>query len=565
MSLSHPHLNRRILAVDDNPAIHEDFRKILTRTDAPDNRLDDLESAFLEAQSQPHVHAGFEVDSAYQGEEALAKVVHAFDHGDPYALAFVDMRMPPGWDGVETVSRLWKADPHLQIVICTAYSDYSWQEILHRLGNRDNLAVLKKPFDNIEVVQLCETLTQKWSLRLQEVTERKRSEAEKAKLESQLHQAQRMESVGQLAGGVAHDFNNVLAAMMMRLSLLQSNPTLDSETRETLDELMHDAKRAASMTRQLLLFSRRSVMELHLLDLNELVSTLLKMLGRLIGEHIVVRFERRDGLPALQADRGMIEQVIMNLAVNARDAMQKGGEITIRIEDLEVDAARVLPYPQVQPGRFLCLSVADTGCGMDDATRGRIFEPFFTTKETGKGTGLGLATVHGIVAQHKGWVEVESEFGKGATFHVFLPASSMQIPQAASAAEAAPIKGHETILVVEDEVGLRRLVAEGLRRLGYSVYEAANGQAAIRIWQERPAQFDLLFSDMVMPEGLTGLDLAEKLKKEKPGLKVVISSGYSAEMAANGRSAIDGITYLQKPYQLEPLSRVVRDCLDGKK
>ena len=393
----------------------------------------------------------------------------------------------------------------------------------------------------------------------------KRDVTREVQLETQLLQSQKMESVGQLAGGVAHDFNNMLAATMMHLSLLQGNPDLSPETQETIQELIEGAKRAANLTRQLLMFSRRSVMEVKLLDLNELVTNLLKMLGRLIGEHIVVRFDRREGLPPIAADPGMIEQVVMNLAVNARDAMPKGGGLAIAIEAVRVGPDRVLGKPGVEPGQFLCLSVADNGCGMDEALRQRIFEPFFTTKEPGKGTGLGLATVHGIVAQHKGWVEVESEVGQGTTFKVFLPASLDQIPETMPDLKSAAMRGHETILVVEDEEEVRGLVAETLRTLGYTVFDAENGQAAVNLWQQRNGGFDLLFSDMVMPEGLTGLDLAEKLKKEKPPLNVIISSGYSADIAGQSKLSASGITYLQKPYQLELLSKVVRNCLDGKK
>jgi PAS domain S-box-containing protein len=393
----------------------------------------------------------------------------------------------------------------------------------------------------------------------------KRDVTREVHLERQLLQAQKMESVGQLAGGVAHDFNNMLAATMMHLGLLQGNPDLGRDTQETIQELLDGAKRAANLTRQLLMFSRRSVMEVRLLDLNELVTNLLKMLVRLIGEHIVVRFDRRPGLPAFEGDAGMIEQVIMNLAVNARDAMPNGGGLTIAIEVMQADADRVPAQPGLKPGTFLCLSFSDAGCGMDEATRQHLFEPFFTTKDPGKGTGLGLATVHGIVAQHDGWVEVESEIGLGSTFKVFLPASANKLIESIPVSAAAAERGHETVLVVEDEEDLRELVATSLRTLGYTVFEAENGQAAVNLWQQRGGTgFDLLFSDMVMPEGLTGLDLAGKLKKENPNLKVIISSGYSGEFAGQSKVAASGITYLQKPYNLQSLATTVRECLNGK-
>ncbi len=389
-----------------------------------------------------------------------------------------------------------------------------------------------------------------------DVTERKR-------LEAQFRQAQKLEAVGQLAGGVAHDFNNIIAARMMHLSLLQSNPLVDAETRVALRELQAEAKRAATLTRQLLAFSRRSVLAIQLLDLNDVVANLLKMLTRLIGENIKLNFESRDGLPLVEADAGMMEQVIMNLVVNARDAMPKSGRITIRTGAVEGDANWAAGNPNRQPGRFVSLAVMDTGCGMDTATLRRIFEPFFTTKESGKGTGLGLATVHGIVAQHNGWVEVASEVGRGSTFQIFLAARGGVIAEAEPAAPPPPIRhGQETILLVEDETTVRRLAAKVLRTFGYEVFEAANGQEALKVWQAHGAKVDLLFTDMVMPEGMTGLELTEQLQSLKPELRAIISSGYSSEMVQSGAPSRAGILYLPKPYAAEVLGQTVRDFLD---
>jgi PAS domain S-box-containing protein len=398
---------------------------------------------------------------------------------------------------------------------------------------------------------------------VQDITERKRAEAEKAKLEAQFQQSQKMESVGLLAGGVAHDFNNILAVIMMQLGFLQRNPNQDTSTQESLAGLMEEVKRASNLPRQLLMFSRKSILDVKVLDLNEVIANLLKMLSRLIGEHITVQFEQNGGLSQVEADAGMMEQVVMNLALNARDAMPNGGLLTIRIRPVQIDTQRVKDKIGVQPGTFVCMTVADTGCGMDEATLKRIFEPFFTTKEVGKGTGLGLATVDGIVAQHKGWVDVESELGKGTTFKVFIPATTQGMAVPTTTEKMPVIRGHETILLVEDEAILRRLVAQGLRSLGYRVLEADNGQTAMKSWQEHGQQIDLLFSDMMMPEGLTGLDLAEKLRLEKPNLKVIISSGYNVETAGHGKPAAGDIVYFQKPYEFEELSKTIRDCLDG--
>lgn len=394
-----------------------------------------------------------------------------------------------------------------------------------------------------------------------DITERKR-------LESQLRQAQKLEAIGQLAGGVAHDFNNILAAIQMQLSLLEMKEDLDEETRLGLEDMHEGANRAANLTRQLLMFSRRSVLAMKALDLGEVIENLLKMLHRLIGEDIRLSFVRKKRLPRVEADAGMLEQVLMNLVVNARDAMPrgKGGRIDIATSVVTFETAEHVYVPERRQGTFLCLSVKDTGCGMDAATLKRIFEPFFTTKEPGKGTGLGLATVHGIVAQHKGWVEVESHVGKGTQFRVYLPALAGSVEAEITETSRTSVeRGQEAILVVEDENNLRRSVVQALRVLGYRVYEADNGQKAMVLWQEHKDELDLLLTDMVMPEGMTGLELAQQLQEMKPALKVIVSSGYSSEVVQSGGIKQPGIWYLPKPYEIETLSETIRACLAGKK
>ena len=385
------------------------------------------------------------------------------------------------------------------------------------------------------------------------------------RLEEQLRQAQKLEGVGQLAGGVAHDFNNVLAAIMMHLGLLQMNPNLDEETRHALKDLDTEARRAAELTRQLLMFSRRSVLAVKPLNLDEVVANLLRMLRRIIGEHIALSFSSQVGLPLVEADAGMLEQVLMNLVVNARDAMPKGGDITIRNTEVEVHEAQIAENPDRRRGRFVCMAVSDTGGGMEPPVLKRVFEPFFTTKEVGKGTGLGLATVHGIVAQHKGWVEVESTVGRGTTFRVFLPALAETTTPTVESAPATPLRrGRETILLVEDDAGVRRTVGQTLRVLGYRVYEAANGQAALDLWQTCGPQVNLVLTDMVMPEGMTGLELIERLRSLKPELRAIISSGYSGEMVQAGLPDKASAVYLPKPYEAKTLAETVRNCLDMK-
>lgn len=382
-------------------------------------------------------------------------------------------------------------------------------------------------------------------------------------LEQQLRQSQKMEAVGQLAGGVAHDFNNILTAFMMTLSRLQRKQDLDVIVQEGLQDLETGATRASTLTRQLLMFSRRSVLNVRRLDLNEVVADTLKMLRHLLGEHIDIDFEPTDKPPLIKADAGMMEQVLMNLAVNARDAMPKGGQLSITIETVKIHPAQAVVHPERRVGHFVCLSVADTGSGMDEATQKRIFEPFFTTKAMGKGTGLGLATVYGIVTQHRGWVEVQSQLGHGTTFRVFLPAAvSSSATKESEETQSIPT-GKETILLVEDESELRKNLAHTLRVWGYRVFEAANGRHALAFWNSHSREIDLLLTDVVMPEGMMGLELAEKLRAEKPALKVIISSGYSAEMAAHGIKPAAGMVYLPKPYSATVLGQTVRKCLDA--
>jgi PAS domain S-box-containing protein len=381
-------------------------------------------------------------------------------------------------------------------------------------------------------------------------------------LEDQLRQAQKLESIGQLAGGVAHDFNNILSSTMMHLSWLAENPSLTQETRESLNDLIAQTKRGANLTRQLLMFGRRSILKVSMLDLNGVVEHFLKMLRRLLGEHIQLEFNPGTDLPLVEADEGMMEQVVMNLCVNARDAMPKGGILTISLQGVHVDEPHTQTCPEARVGYFACLSVKDTGCGMDEETLKHIFEPFYTTKEAGQGTGLGLATVHGIIGQHKGWIEVESDVGQGTSFRVYLPASSRRNAEPSHAQDDEAMRGHETILVVEDELGVRYAVSRSLRMLGYSVLEAGSGAEALRVWEKHQQSIDLLLTDMIMPGGMSGLDLTLQLRGAKPDLKVIIHSGYSADLLAPGIEEKAHLVCVPKPCPLETLSKAIRDCLD---
>jgi PAS domain S-box-containing protein len=386
---------------------------------------------------------------------------------------------------------------------------------------------------------------------------------ESRQLEEQLRQSQKLEAIGQLAGGVAHDFNNMLAAMMMQAELAASDARLPDSARDAFQQIRAIAQRAANLTRQLLLFSRKQVMQSQIVDLNEIVSQLTRMLQRIIGEDIRLELALDPSPLTLRADVGMIEQVLLNLVVNARDAMPSGGRLSIQTGtcDLREDAAG----PDTPPGRYATLQVRDTGCGIAPEHLPHIFEPFFTTKEPGKGTGLGLATVFGIVKQHGGTIRVESQLGQGTTFSLLLPLAQTTAPTtaAATAPEAPARGGAETILLVEDEPAVRALAALVLERAGYRVLAVADGAAAHGAWEQHREAIHLLLTDLVMPEGLSGHELARRFQSERPDLRVLFTTGYSEEWAGRELELRPGQNYLPKPFTPQQLLATVRHCLEG--
>jgi PAS domain S-box-containing protein len=705
--------NRRILVIDDNQAIHQDFRKIFGPGIRSSSRLDSFETALFGGPSQSEERPVFEIDSAFQGQDGLAMVRRAVEEGRPYMMAFVDVRMPPGWDGVETTAKIWEHYPDLQVVICTAYSDYSLEKMLEQLGHTDRLVILKKPFDNIEVQQLASALTEKWQLLQQarrkmddleravasrtrelkaaneklqgEMDERQRAAevlratqeklnhllaaspviiyshkvegqtlvpawvsenitevlgygveewyqpdwitthlyaddqpkvaaatqglfdqghcsdeyrlrrkdgtyrwirderkllhdetgtatqvvgactdiTERRQLEEQLRQSQKMEAIGQLAGGVAHDFNNLLTVICCHTELMLGEKGLTPKMMDAVGQISRAAERAAALTRQLLAYGRKQVMHLRDLNLDELISRVLTMLQRVLGEDIALQIQCGEPGLTIMADEAMLEQIILNFAVNARDAMARGGQLIIRAASIEVKDDYVRRNPEARPGRFVCLSVSDTGCGIAPEILPRIFEPFFTTKDVGKGTGLGLATVYGIVQLHRGWMEVESQVGQGTTFKVFLPASTD--PKRTVSDPSSPpavVGGEETVLFVEDEPLLRELGRLVLEEYGYRVFEAETGAHALEVWETQAGAIDLLLTDMVMPGGLNGRELATQLRAEKPNLKVIYTSGYSADLLGKDSVLHVGLNFLPKPYNPQTLAATVRRCID---
>ena len=387
---------------------------------------------------------------------------------------------------------------------------------------------------------------------------------ERFSLEAQLRQSQKMESVGQLSAGLAHDFNNLLTVIQGYAGLLLSKETLGPRVVEPVRQIFAAAERAANLTHQLLAFSRKQVMQPRALDLNSVISNIAQLLRRTLGPHIQLQFDYSLDLPPIYADAGMLEQLLLNLAVNARDAMPRGGELVISTFARDVDVAHTLRNPDARVGRCTCLNVSDTGCGIEPTILPKIFEPFFTTKEAGRGTGLGLATVYGIAKQHQGWVEVASILNQGTSFQVYFPATHK--PVEAPLGDLASLQargGSETVLVVENASAVRELVGKILEAYGYRILEAASGLEALPIWEKHGEKIDLLMTNIVMPNGMTGRELAERLQTRKPALKVLFTTGFSPDVLENKFLFADGCKFLQKPYHPGILAHMVRECLDA--
>ena len=383
-------------------------------------------------------------------------------------------------------------------------------------------------------------------------------------LEAQYRHAQKLESVGQMAAGIAHDYNNLLTVIQGYAECLLLKEGNNDSLVNPLKQISGAASRAATLTKKLLTFSRKQVIQTRPLDVNAVLTDFGKMLPRLLGEDIILETNYGGKLPAIEADAGMLEQIVMNLAVNARDALPNGGRLTIMTSATEIDEEYVRRRPDAHVGRFVSISVKDTGCGMNSETMSRIFEPFFSTKEVGRGTGLGLATVYGIVKQHQGWVEVTSAVGVGTTFRVLFPALKTAVVETDDQNDSIMMArgGRETILVVEDEPALRELVSTILKGYNYHVLEAESGVQALKVWEKHQGKIDLLLTDMVMPGGVSGAELAQQLRKKKSDLRVIYSSGYSSEII--GKNVNENISaFLPKPYRPPQLALHVRKSLDG--
>ncbi len=695
--------NNRILVVDDNEAIHDDFRKILS-INAADQEFDAEDAALFGDAPAPPSRACFELTFATQGQEALEIVRTANAEGRPFAIAFMDVRMPPGWDGLETTLKLWEITPDLHVVICTAYSDKSWEQMTENLAHPERLLILKKPFDGIEVLQLAHALTEKWSLlhavqrnveqlertvlartheltaangllaaevamhersqeRVRELTSlldkaqdaivmtdaderivywNKGSErtygwteaealgqnamhllfkderpdrlearlkvmthgewagelrhqtkagntilmesrwtmlydaegnpkarlgistdiTERRRLAAQILRMQRMESIGTLASGVAHDLNNALSPIILGLELLRMRLP-DEPNASLINTLDVSAQRGREIVRQILTFASGVEGDHTVLSVENLIREQESICRNTFYKMIDIRTEVPADLWPVQGDNTQLHQVLMNLCVNARDAMLLGGTLSISATNLVLDALSLPASSDLAPGPYVLIAVADTGAGIPAHVMERIFDPFFTTKGPGKGTGLGLSTVIGIVQQHGGFVDAVSEPGLGSQFRVYLPAMPASEPAPLPLPSARPPCGNdECILVIDDEQSIRDIIKSTLELQGYKVLVADGGQEGIALFSPRPDDFSLVITDMSMPV-MDGPATITALQNIRPGVRIIVMSGVleKARLAGVGTS----VSFLQKPFTGDKLLTRLHEVLHEQK
>jgi two-component system cell cycle sensor histidine kinase/response regulator CckA len=455
--------------------------------------------------------------------------------GAPAHAAFPDFR--DVWDRVDAEAASGRAGPHVFIHRTDGNRYY---EVRAFFPARDRVATL-----------------------ITDVTDLSAEKEEHKRLQSQLLHAQKMEAIGRLAGGVAHDFNNLLTAIQgyADLALLQVEKT--AIVSESLEQIRKATERAAKLSRQLLIFSRKEPMDLKPKNLNDIVTNLCDMVKRIIGENIGIEFELEPDVWVTMVNQGQIEQVVMNLAVNARDAMPDGGTLSIKTENVVIDARYCEAYSYAREGKFVCLAVEDSGVGMDGDTMGKIFEPFFTTKKEGEGTGLGLSVVYGIVKEHEGWINVYSEPGRGTVFRAYLPVcGDLAVQEERPISSAGDLRGRgERILLVEDEKIILNFMRKRLTEEGYVVFTAENAEDALRIYEAENSSFDLLFTDVVLPDK-TGIALVEKLFEKNPALKVLVTSGYDYTRSKWPALENANVKFIRKPYTVGGLLLAIRSSID---
>jgi signal transduction histidine kinase len=586
MDLNKARHQRKVLVVDDNPDIHGDFETIL-KPEATTENLDQLEAEIFGSVRQSFKPAHeYRLSFALQGQQALEMVNEALAVDDPFHLVFVDMRMPPGWNGLETIERIWQNDPDLQIVLCTAYSDYSWEEIEQRLRRTDNLLILKKPFDVSEVAQMASTLTSKWILlktaqlkqeeleklvdeRTRELTETNHQLEEEIKerrrLQKQLVRSQKMEAIGTLAAGVAHDLNNILAGIVSYPDLLLRQVEPDGMMFKQLQLIQKTGYKAAAIVQDMLTLGRRAVISRDEIDLESVVSDFLQSpeWSKIRSHHPDVRIRTRidPGLFCLVGSEVQLTKALMNLASNAAESMSEGGVITIGLRRLKLEKPKA-GYESIPAGDYIVLSVGDTGEGIDTQDLEHIFEPFYTKKKMGcSGTGLGLAVVWGTVRDHDGYIDLASSRMKGTRFDLYFPDTGIEFIAQPEEEMSQALAGNHShrILVVDDVIEQREIAVEMLKTIGYEAEAVDSGEAALAYLEQRAV--DLLILDMMMDPGIDGLETYRRILTLHPDQKAIIASGFSKTERVQEALTLGASHFLNKPYRLQHLAETVKAAL----
>ena len=682
-------LGERLLIIDDDLDIWQAYGQVLTPQQSLQNSAVDQLGELLGNQSQ-QIQPNFQLDYAAQGKEGFSLICRALERRQPYSIAFIDIRMPPGWDGLQTAARIREMDPNIEIVIVTAYSDRSREEIATAVGACDKLLFLRKPFDAEELMQLAVALTQKWqtnkqlqlaTLALQasetrfrslveatsdwvwemdnagcytycsplceklygykqqellgrcfyeilvpphdrdemrttfenclnngvscparerpclrqdgtivyvesssvpirtdngqvvgyrgidrNISARKKQEAEMCFLQEQHRQSQKLGALGTLAGGIAHDMNNILTPILGFSELLMIQTEKNDPIFQPLKNIHDCSTKAADLIRQILAFTRKQPLDIKTISLNEVIGNFYKMLRRLIREDIELILTLHPDPWLVSADRSQMEQVLINVIVNARDAMETRGKtitITTKQRHIEADTSYDVSHQPLPAGEYVILQIADEGVGMNSQTKEKAFDPFFTTKEAGKGTGLGLSTVYGIIGQHNGYIQLGSPPEQGAIFRFFLPRShTKSIPAQDKAKQPElPPQGTETILLVEDNHDVRAMVSSTIKRLGYQVITSHNGQQGLALYKQKQADIALVISDIIMPI-MGGLEMVQRIRSLTPQQPILFISGYAFENTIENMVQTPHCLHLQKPFTLQDIAESIRDLLD---
>lgn len=585
MNLKNDHTPRKILVVDDNPDIHHDFETILREQ----HRCDQLEhmeaEIFGQAPPPPCLPMNYQLSFASQGQQAVDLVKQSFEQNDPFQLAFVDMRMPPGIDGLETIELLWAIDPHLQIVLCTAFSDYSWEQIEQRLQRTENLLILKKPFDVSEVAQMASTLTKKWLLTQaamlkQEELERivaERTNAlretnrqleaeidERRQLSKQLIRAQKMQAIGMLAAGVAHDLNNLLSGIVSYPDIILQQVGPQHPIYQKLQLIQQSGRKAAAIVQDMLTLGRRGVTNQEPVDLANLINDYIKSpeWTKIHSYRNNIKIETRAarGMSCIDGTDVQIFKALMNLTSNAVEAMPDGGTITFSLEEHQL-TQDYEGYEKIPAGNYVVLGVSDTGQGISKKDLEHIFEPFYTKKKMGRsGTGLGLAVVWGVIRDHKGFIDVRSWSGFGTIIELYFPDTGNKISAAATDTVTAGHGGQDAHILVVDDIGEQRQIAvEMIMALGYSAEAVASGEAALAYLKEQSA--DLLLLDMAMDPGMDGLETYERVLAIRPRQRAIIASGFTQNDRVKKALSAGTTAFLNKPYRLDDLAEAIKTVL----